>query len=61
MEKYKPKMYNSKIFPMNREWKNNLENQFIFLKINTSVFRVFNPDGLHYFRVSHSNKTKQKP
>lgn len=53
-------MYNFKIFPMNREWKNHLVNQFSFLKINTSVFHVFNPDGLHYFRGSTQTKQNKK-
>lgn len=44
---------------MNREWKNNLGNQFIFLKMNTRVFHDFNPDSLHYFTVNtQQHKTK---
>lgn len=59
--KIQTEVYNFKIFLMNREWKNHLVNQFSFLKINTSVFLVFSPDGLHYFRVSTQTKQNKKP
>lgn len=59
--KIQANVYNFKIFPMNREWKNHLVNQFSFLKVNTSVFHVSNPDGLHYFRVGTQTKQNKSP